>query len=35
MNRSFYADDDRDGYNNWAYEAELLKARLEQKFGQN
>lgn len=33
MNRSFYADEDRDGANNRAYEAELLRARLEQKFG--
>jgi hypothetical protein len=32
MNRSFFADDDREGNNNWAYEVELIRTKLKEKF---
>jgi murein tripeptide amidase MpaA len=35
MNRHFFADDDREGKDNRAYEVELLRERLKEQFPEN
>lgn len=35
MNRHFYADDDSEGYKNRAFDVEIIRQQLKQKFAGN